>query len=46
MSRAATPHAPGIITIYYVSVTPVDAALSHYFVHQFFLKDDDCLMSA
>lgn len=43
--ESRTPHAPGIITVYYVSVTPVDAALSHYYVHQFFLKDDDCPMS-
>lgn len=44
--ESRTPHAPGITTIYYVSVTPVDASLSHYYVHQFFLKDDDCPMSA
>ncbi|MEP6784498.1 MAG: Rieske 2Fe-2S domain-containing protein [Sphingomonadales bacterium] len=43
--ESRTPHAPGIATIYYVSVTPVDASLSHYFVHQFFLKDDDCTMT-
>ncbi|MBY8823537.1 Rieske 2Fe-2S domain-containing protein [Sphingomonas colocasiae] len=43
--ESRTPHAPGINTIYYVSVTPVDASLSHYYVHQFFLIDDDCPMS-
>lgn len=44
--ESRTSHAPGITTIYYVSVTPVDASLSHYYVHQFFLKDDDCALSA
>jgi 3-ketosteroid 9alpha-monooxygenase subunit A len=44
--ESRTPHAPGITTIYYVSVTPVDPTLSHYYVHQFFLKDDDCPMTA
>lgn len=43
--ESRTPQAPGITTIYYVSVTPVDGTLSHYFVHQFFLKDDDCPMT-
>ena len=43
--ESRTPHAPGIVTVYYVSVTPVDAELSHYFVHQLFLKDDDCPMT-
>lgn len=43
--ESRTPSAPGIVTIYYVSVTPVDETLSHYFVHQFFLKDDDCPMT-
>ncbi|MES2495768.1 MAG: Rieske 2Fe-2S domain-containing protein [Pseudomonadota bacterium] len=44
--ESRTPHAPGIVTNYYVSVTPVDASLSHYYVHQFFLKDDDCVLTA
>jgi nitrite reductase/ring-hydroxylating ferredoxin subunit len=44
--ESRTPHAPGITTVYYVSVTPVDAALSHYYVHQFFLIDEDCAMPA
>ncbi|OCC24411.1 hypothetical protein MB02_07475 [Croceicoccus estronivorus] len=43
--ESRTPHAPGLTTIYYVSVTPVSADLSHYWVHQFFLRDDDCPMS-
>ncbi|GAO53543.1 phenylpropionate dioxygenase and related ring-hydroxylating dioxygenases, large terminal subunit [Novosphingobium sp. MD-1] len=43
--ESRTPHAPGIVTVYYVSVTPVDAELSHYHVHQFFLRDDDCPMT-
>lgn len=43
--ESRTPHAPGVMTIYYVSVTPVYAGLSHYYVHQLFLIDDDCTMS-
>ncbi|MFP5456113.1 Rieske 2Fe-2S domain-containing protein [Rhizorhabdus sp.] len=43
--ESRTPHAPGIVTIYYVSVTPVDENLSHYYVHQFFLKDDNCALA-
>ena len=40
-----TPSAPGVTTIYYVGVTPVNAAQSHYYVHQFMLVDDDCPMT-
>ena len=43
--ESRTPHAPGLTTIYYVSVTPVSRELSHYYVHQFFLKDADCPMT-
>lgn len=42
--ESRTNHAPGITTVYYVSVTPVDETLSHYRVQQFFLKEDDCTM--
>jgi 3-ketosteroid 9alpha-monooxygenase subunit A len=43
--ESRTPHAPGILTVYYVSVTPVDESLSHYYVTQLFRRDEDCPMS-
>ncbi|WP_156842814.1 Rieske 2Fe-2S domain-containing protein [Novosphingobium aquimarinum] len=43
--ESRTPHAPGLTTIYYVSVTPVSAELSHYWVRQTFLRDADCPLS-
>ncbi len=44
--ESRTPHAPGITTVYYVSVTPVDEGLSHYRVRQLFLRDADCPLDA